>query len=194
MRKYKKGEKVVIRKDLEIGKDYGDFEWHVGKEHLKEKDYVVISKYYGEAYEIDECIITDEMIEGLYKDVKKYVWYLDSEGGAYFLNNLLGADKWTSDEVKEIKNGKDACYLLTEEKARKSPFFDKFAKHDPFKEKLYYIRMKGNQKDYLISNTNDGEYFMYDNDEYIPFKSTFTEEECNEIIGNSSILYKEECR
>lgn len=96
------------------------------------------------------------------------------------------------DEAEEIKSCKDACYLLTEEEARKSPFFDKFKKHDP-SEKWYYIRMKGNQKDYLNLNISDGEYFMDDNDEYVPFKATFTEKECNEIIGTSSILYKEKC-
>lgn len=121
---------------------------------------------------------------------KKYIWYLDSEDGTYFINDLLGVDKWCSHEIQEIKKGKDACYLLTEEEVRQSPFFDKFKKHDPF-EKWYYIRMKGNDEDYLNLNFNDGNYFMDDNEEYGPHKSKFTEKECGEIIGTSSILYKE---
>lgn len=143
----------------------------------------------GEDYYLyaDEFELVEEPIES----DKKYIWYLDGEKYAYFLNNILGVEKWCSHETDEIKNGKDACYLLTEEQAKQSPFFDKFAKHDPFEEKWYYIRMKGNDDDYLNLNINDGEYFMDDNDEYVPFKATFTEEECNEIIGTSSILYKE---
>lgn len=124
---------------------------------------------------------------------KKYIWYLDSEDSVYFLNNLLGVDKWALDETQEIKNGKDMCYMLTEEEARKSPFFDKFKKHDP-SEKWYYIRMKGNEDGYLNLNFNDDSYSMNDKDEYGPHKTKFTKEECDEIIGTSSILYKEECR
>lgn len=191
MSKYKNGDKVRVIEDV------------VGCSAIKKGDIVDIDcveqdKHYVKGHTFADgyqyYLNRDEFELAEEPSGKRYVWYLDSEDETYFLNNLLGVDKWTLDETKEIKNGKDMCYMLTEEEARKSPFFDKFAKHDPSEEKLYYIRMKGNQKDYLISNTNDGEYFMYDNDEYIPFKSTFTEEECNEIIGNSSILYKEECR
>lgn len=124
---------------------------------------------------------------------KSYIWYLDSEDGTYFLNNLLGVDKWHSHEIEEIKNGKDACYLLTEEEVRKSPFFDKFAKHDPLEEKWYYIRMKGNEKEYLNFKFNDGNYFMDDNEEHGLYKTKFTEKEADEIIGTSTILCKEEC-
>lgn len=122
---------------------------------------------------------------------KKYIWYLEVEDVTYFLNNLLGVEKWSSHETEEIKNGKDMCYLLTEDEAKKSPFFDKFAKHDPFGEKWYYIRMKGNDEDYLNLNFDDDSYFMDDEDERGFYKVKFTEEECNEIIGTSSILYKE---
>lgn len=60
-------------------------------------------------------------------------------------------------------------------------------------EKWYYIRMKGNEDGYLNLNFNDDSYSMNDNDEYGPHKTKFTKEECDEIIGTSSILYKEEC-
>ncbi|MEG0380064.1 MAG: hypothetical protein RR603_00030 [Kurthia sp.] len=119
---------------------------------------------------------------------KKYIWYLDSEDGTYFINDLLGVDKWCSHEIQEIKKGKDACYLLTEEEARQSPFFDKFKKHDLFEE-LFYIRMKGS-KGYLNLDTNNNVFFAYSN-ALFSYKYEFTEEECNEIIGTSSILYKE---
>lgn len=194
--KYNIGDKVVIRKDLVDGVEYGDVELWSEMEYLKEKDYVVIDgvdEYGDYRLENTHWYITNEIIEGLYKGVKKYIWYLDSEDGTYFLNNLLGVDKWTLYETKEIKNGKDMCYLLMEEEARKSPFFDKFKKHDPLEEKWYYIHMKGNNTECLNLNVIEGRYSMDDNDEYGPHKVKFTEEECNEIIGTSSILYKEEC-
>lgn len=198
MRKYKHLDKVVIRKDLEVGEQYGGVYWTGNMEVLKKAVYVVIeyvneTRSYMTNYDL---FVSDEMIEGLYKDVKKYVWHLDSEDGAYFLNNLLGVDKWTLDETKEIKNGKDMCYMLTEEEARKSPFFDKFKKHDPFEEKLYYILVKGQDwedRQFLNLEVESSRYF-FDNDvETDGFKITFTEKEADEIIGTSSILYKEEC-
>lgn len=202
MNKYKTGDKVVIRKDLVVGEWYGDWYWNTGKEYMKEKDYVVIDKIYDFRYRVGNgWYITDEMIEGLYKEEEKemsvktdknYIWYLDCEDGTYFLNNLLGVEKWRSHETEEIKNGKDMCYLLTEEQAKKSPFFDKFKKHDS-SEKWYYIRMKGNEDEYLNLNVIKGGYSMNDNDEYGPHKTKFTKEECDGIIGTSSILYKEEC-
>lgn len=90
MSKYKKGDKVVIRKDLIVGEVYGGFDWHEGKENLKEKDYVIISKRYGEAYEIDDGIITDEMIEGLYNE-DKYSDPILVEIITDFLNRLENA-------------------------------------------------------------------------------------------------------
>jgi len=260
MSKYKVGDKVVIRKDLIDCKYYGNWFWSKGKEHLKEKDYVVINEVDndGDYWIEDDWCISNEMIDGLYeeekemgvkagdkvrviKDVKycntinkggiveidrirgdifyvkdhkfndmesqlflfesefelvkenkKYIWYLDSEDGTYFLNNILVVEKWCSHETEEIKNGKDICYLLTEEEAKQSPFFDKFKKHDPSEEKWYYIRMKGNIVDCLNLNTDNGKYLMDNKWEVDSYKSKFTEKECEKIIGTSSILYKEE--
>lgn len=72
MSKYKKDDKVVIRKDLKVGEWYGDLYWANAKEYMKEKNYVVIEEvdkdgsYWVEGY----WIITDEMIEGLYEEEK----------------------------------------------------------------------------------------------------------------------------
>lgn len=263
MSKYQAGDKVVIRKDLEISKKYGGCWWYSDKDYLKEKDYVVIGvEDVGNYYINNGWLITDEMIKGLYKEEKemdikvgdkvrvtedvkycdtikngdiveidcvendhyyvkghffngpikeqyyllehefelveenkKYIWYLDSEDGTYFLYDRgLDIVKFNKNgtNAKKIKTGERPSMLLTEEEAKQSPFFDKFKKHDPL-EKWYYIRMKGS-KCYLNLNFNDGNYFMDDNEEYGPHKSKFKEEECNEIIGTSSILYKEECQ
>lgn len=195
MREYKKGDKVVIRKDLEVGKWYGKLKWTESKDYLKEKDYVVIKRVDSDGDHVIKggLCITVEMIQGLYEEDKSYIWYLDSEDGTYFLCFDGAIYKIGSPTNEEFKKGKHAGYLLTEEEARKSPFFDKFKKHDPSEEKLYYIRMKGNEKDYLNLDLNDGEYYMDDADEYGTHKTKFTKKECDEIVGTSSILYKEEC-
>lgn len=138
----------------------------------------------------DEFELVNEPIE----TDKKYVWYLDSEDSVYFLNEYTDVVKLNkklyATEIEKTKNGENVGYLLTEEQAKQSPFFDKFAKHDPFEEKWYYIRMKGNSE-YLNYNTNSEEYILSTKITISGFKTEFTEEECNEIIGTSSILYKE---
>lgn len=99
MSKYKVGDKVVIRKDLVVGKWYDGVEWFERKEYLKQKDYVVIEEidvndrvYF---IECDWCI-NDDMIECLYDDVKdvsnkskykkddKVVIRKDLEDGEYY--------------------------------------------------------------------------------------------------------------
>lgn len=198
MSKCKAGNKVRVVKDVE----HCDT---IKKGDIVEINYVSVE--YGEYY-VKGHIFNDgsednywlreeefELFEGDGESDKKYVWYLDSEDSVYFLNVYVDFVKFNNKhytkEIEEIKNGENVSYLLTEEQAKQSPFFDKFTKHDPFGEKWYYIRMKGNDEDYLNLDINDGEYFMDDEYERGFYKVKFTEEECNEIIGTSSILYKE---
>lgn len=83
MSKYKKGDKVVIRKDLVVGEVYGNWTWSAGKEYMKEKDYVLIERVNDSDYWVEdkrvndgdywienEWLISDEMIEGLYNEDK----------------------------------------------------------------------------------------------------------------------------
>lgn len=73
MSKYKKDDKVVIRKDLKVGEWYGDLCWANAKEYMKEKEYVVIEEVdtVGDyRVEVGRYWITNEMIEGLYKEEK----------------------------------------------------------------------------------------------------------------------------
>lgn len=124
MCKYKKGDKVVIKKDLVPYGAYGTKDWSNQKEILKNKKYVIIE----EINEKEEYLtekkfwITEEMIEGLYKD-------------------------------------------------------------------LYYITIKGNETDVLHINRQMKHEFkpigMLDDSKFV-----FTTEECEEIIGTSTILYK----
>lgn len=69
MSKYNIGDKVVIRKDLEVCEYYGNLYWNKRKEYLKEKNYVVIKEVYDDGvYSIGDWIITDEMISHKYGD------------------------------------------------------------------------------------------------------------------------------
>lgn len=70
MSKYKKGDKVAIRKDLIANERYGAFTWLSGMEYLKEKDYVIItdSDLQGDYWIKEGWFISDLMIQGLYQD------------------------------------------------------------------------------------------------------------------------------
>lgn len=67
MCKYKKDDKVVIRKDLIVGEVYGELVCLGRMVYLKEKDYVVIEEVDGGYYDVEGLLINDEMIEGLYE-------------------------------------------------------------------------------------------------------------------------------
>lgn len=185
----KSGSKVRVVKDVRgcdtikkgdiVEVDRIEYDYHY---YVKGHTFVDGVQYY---FNRDEIELVEE-------PDKSYIWYLDSEDGTHFLCFDGAIYKIGSPTNEEFKKGKHVGYLLTEEEARKSPFFDKFKKHDPF-EKWYYIRMKGNEDGYLNLNFNDDSYSMNDKDEYGPHKTKFTKEECDEIVGTSSILYKEEC-
>lgn len=68
MSKYGVGDKVVIRKDLVFGGYYGGVQWWIDMSHLESKDYVVIEEVDDYYWIEDGYWISDEMIEGLYKE------------------------------------------------------------------------------------------------------------------------------
>lgn len=188
--KIKAGDKVRVIKDIlgcaTIKKgDVAEVEYSEYDKHYYLKDHLFYDISRGQYY------LHKSEFE-LVEESKKYIWYLDDEDGTYFLCSGNYILKYNNKHgvFKETKKGESDHYLLTEEQARKSPFFDKFEKHNPFEE-WYCIRMKDNEKDYLNLNMNDGSYFMGDDDEYDYYKVKFKEKEADEIIGTSSILYRE---
>ena len=63
--KYQEGDKVIIRKDLELGKEYGKDGWVEGMKHLVNEPYVTIEHELSEGhYSVVDTVyrITDEMI------------------------------------------------------------------------------------------------------------------------------------
>ena len=64
--KYKVGDKVLLRDDLEIGKEYGKDSY---EEDMLKGEIVTIKQIYGSFYSIgDGWNYTDEMIIGLAED------------------------------------------------------------------------------------------------------------------------------
>lgn len=103
MRKYKVGDKVVIRKDLKVDEFYGDY-WHGLVEFMKKYDYAVIDKvdsdgdYWLKDYDKFVCV---DMIEGLYveeKDMK-----IEAVKHTINISNTMKPKKL---HVVELKNGK----------------------------------------------------------------------------------------
>lgn len=194
MNKCKNGDKVRVIEDVRFCKT------------IKKGDIVEIDRveggiqYYIKGHNFEGGIqyyLNDDEFELVEESSnKKYIWYLDSEDETYFLCFDGAVYKYNSPANEDLKKGKHISFLLTEEEARKSPFFDKFKKHDPLEEKLYYILVKGQDwedRQFLNLEVESSRYF-FDNDvETDGFKITFTEKEADEIIGTSSILYKEEC-
>lgn len=72
MSKYQVGDKVVLRKDLVVGAEYGKCIWVSAINPLADKDYVTIKDVCSfDCYkpkEADYYAISDEMIQGLYTD------------------------------------------------------------------------------------------------------------------------------
>lgn len=75
MSKYKKGNKVVLRKDLEVGKRYGNNGWVSKMEDMKELPYVILGQEssggggFPAVNYIGDYRITPEMIEGMYGEL-----------------------------------------------------------------------------------------------------------------------------
>lgn len=73
MSNYKVGDKVVIHKDLVEGELYGGCYWDHTDELLKDYEYVIIEEVDDDGeYWIEGCdtFVSDEMIAGLYDDLK----------------------------------------------------------------------------------------------------------------------------
>lgn len=119
MSKYKKGDKVVIRKDLVHGEYYGGWFWSDKYYSFKEKAYIVIGEVYDDGvYSIGDWIITDEMIEGLYDEVNvmnikpKY----KSGDKVVIRKDLIEGEKygdWSWSDEKDYMKKKD--YIVIEE-------------------------------------------------------------------------------
>lgn len=195
--KYKKGDKVVIRKDLVVGEFYGEWRWRIGKDSLKELDYAVIDFVVDGHYVVENGrYITDEMISHKYEEEPKYVWYFEERGATYFLTKKSLIKASSRKHLRKVLDGEVDGTLLTEEDAKQSIFyhFGMLNKHTPPpKEQLYYVCIPGSTgnfyMNYLISEDVYYAGIIIEDDYH---RTKFTEEEANKIIGTSTVLYKKE--
>lgn len=203
--KYDSGDKVVIKKYIQIGESIDTSnrlgEWSEDMEYLKEKDYVVIEYVDNDGdYLIDgEWYITDYQIDGHY--VEKY-----EEKESYQVGDRVVLDKellkknWTStDEERDLLLAvdyitiTDASFetavfckeieMFVENKFIKGLYIDTISK--------FYIKMSGNDEDVLhINNYEKCKFKPIDTDsEY--YQTEFEKWEAITLINKCPFLYRE---
>lgn len=196
--RYQKGDEVVIRKDLKVGKKYGEITWLDGMECMKSMLFTTILAIPNQdTYLLDTgWAISDEMISHKYEEEPKYVWYFEERGVTYFLTKKSLIKASSRKHLRKVLDGEVDGTLLTEEDAKQSIFyhFGMLNKHTPPpKEKLYYVCIPtstGNlYMNYLIS---EDVYYAGSIIEDNHHRTKFTEEEADKIIGTSTVLYKKE--
>lgn len=118
MNKYKIGDKVVIRKDLIVGKDYGNFTWSDENEYMRDKAYVVIDEVYDLKYRVENGkVISHVMTSGLYKPYIEIIKTVILRNGTTFeckAKDLLVVDdmKCVKDNIKKYP---DSVVILSSE-------------------------------------------------------------------------------
>lgn len=199
--RYQKGDEVVIRKDLKVGKKYGEITWLDGMECMKSMLFATILAIPNQdTYLLDTgWAISDEMILHKYEEEPKYVWYFEERGETYFLTKKALIKASSRKHLRKLLNGEVDGTLITEEEAKQakqSIFYHLCAlnKHTPPpKEQLYYVCIPGSTgnfyMNYLISEDIYYAGSIIEDDYH---RTKFTEEEADKIIGTSTVLYKKE--
>ena len=110
--KYKVGDKVRVRKDIILGRSYGNWAFIDDMTPLIGQ-HVTITKVLGDSYEIEEetCRITDEMLETMDD------WHKPALDGIGFQDSLNGERAWWTDYVtadpglKRTSAGKTVAWI-----------------------------------------------------------------------------------
>lgn len=197
--KYQEGDKVVIRKDLELGEEYGKDGWVEEMKHLANAPYVTIEHKLSEGhYSVVDTVyrITDEMISHKYEE-ELSVWYCEDDKYAHVLccdGSIFTINKASDngDTLNNILERPTDSFLLTLEEAKKSAIYLVLKRVKVNKPKMYYIRMGLGDFKYVNYDVVSGEYFLSTKEETKNERTMFTEEEADKIVGTNSILTKEE--
>lgn len=183
MAKCKTGDKVRVIKDVK----YCDT---IKKGDIVEIDNIESNKYYFvKGHKFNDCFVEKYyLIESEFSvlDDKEYIWYCKDEQGRFHILDKHNLLVYYCDELSELDDmelSEYNLYALTTEQASKSVFYSLLNKKE-LNTDLYCIHMKGFNK-YLNFDKVKGTYSMG----IYPY--AFTEKEADEIIGSSSILYKE---
>lgn len=202
--KYQKGDKVVLRKDLEPDVTYSGSSWVEGMQELSELPYVEITDV-GEhkdsgkvVYFItgSDYVISDEMISHKYEE-ELSVWYCEDDKYAHVLccdGSIFTINKASDngDTLNNILERPTDSFLLTLEEAEKSAIYLVLKRVKVNKPKMYYICMGLGDFKYVNYDVVSGEYFLSTKEETENERTMFTEEEADKIVGTNSILTKEE--
>lgn len=210
MSKFKVGDNVILRGNLLHLKWYGDLFWHENKETLRNSPYVEIDSLdVNGDYNVKDStgrdhLISDQMIAGLYEeDETKYLWASDEYviGDYKCIRFIIKGNTTRTHDVnsclhQEVLKGEHSAFLMTELEAKKHHLFKSMnrievQKEDVQKEELYFIRPFDCEQQHLIE-LGGGYLFVGDKDHYVNSEARkhFTKEECNKIIGTSTILHK----
>lgn len=215
--KYQKGDKVVLRKDLEPDVTYSGSSWVEGMQELSELPYVEITDV-GEhkdsgkvVYFItgSDYVISDEMISHKYEEQHSesdneteaepelFVWYCEDEKYVHVLCcdgtvYTMSKNPDNQDKINKILEGYSDSFLLPLEEAKKSALYLVLKRVEVKKPKMYYIRMGLGNLSYVNYDVEEEQYFLSSKVETKHERTMFTEEEANKIVGTDSILVKEE--
>lgn len=203
--KYNTGDKVVIKKYIQIGESIDASnrlgEWSENMEYLKEKDYVVIEYVDNDGdYLIDgEWYITDYQIDGHY--VEKY-----EEKESYQVGDRVVLDKellkknWTStDEERDLLLAVD--YITITNTSYQNAIFCKEIEmfiENKFIKGLYidtiskfHIKMSGNDKDVLHINDYEKCKFKPIDESSEYYQTEFEKWEAITLINKSPFLFRD---
>lgn len=180
MSKYKKGDKVVIRKDLVNGELYGGIQWWTGKDYIKEKDYVVIEDVVLGDYVVEgSWLITDEMIEGLYEEdniVNNKSKYKAGDK-VVIRKDLIEGEKygdWSWSDEKEYMKKKD--YIVIDEVDVDNYWVEEY--------RIITDKMISHKYEDFNSNNN----FNYKELEYVNYK--MQHEDLHQSIYKNNLQYQ----
>ena len=119
--KYQRGDKIVLRDDLVVGKVYDMCAWVEEMQDLLDLPYLTIDyDNYLSYYTVKETryAISEEMISHKYEEEKRYVWYLKENDTTYFLKHKSLVKPSSTAYLEKVFRGEVEEALLTEEEAR----------------------------------------------------------------------------
>lgn len=196
--RYQKGDKVVIREDLKVGKKYGNITWLEGMEPMKSMLFTTILGVGDKgSYVLDTgWCVSEEMISHKYEE-ELSVWYCEDDKYAHVLccdGSIFTINKASDngDTLNNILERPTDSFLLTLEEAEKSAIYLVLKRVKVNKPKMYYICMGLGDFKYVNYDVVSGEYFLSTKEETENERTMFTEEEADKIVGTNSILTKEE--
>lgn len=130
---------------------------------------------------------------------KKYIWYREFKDKydndmVIVLNRISEKPTHMSERNFNKSGGLNKEFHLTEEEARKSPYFELMFKKEirtPKEDKMYHVKLKNEfptKNDYLNVEVATENFFFHDNDEDVHYKTIFTYKEALNWVNDNKML------